>query len=56
LHTNKVDAQCNELVTGQCDRAKMTTFRVESRQFSATAPAFNLTYLHLGPPSGVTPF
>jgi len=30
--------------------------RVQSCQFSATAPAFNLPYLHLVPPLGVTPF
>jgi len=30
--------------------------RVESRQFSATAPAFNLRHLQLAPPLGVTPF
>jgi len=30
--------------------------RVESRQFSATAPAVNLPHLHLAPPLGVTLF
>jgi len=30
--------------------------RVESGQFAATAPAFNLPHLHLTPPLGVTPF
>ena len=34
----------------------MTTLRVESRQFSAAAPAFNLPRLRLAPPLGVTPF
>jgi len=28
----------------------LTMLRVESRQFSATAPAFNLPQLHLAPP------
>jgi len=30
--------------------------RIESRQFSATAPAFYLLHLLLAPPLGVTPF
>jgi len=28
--------------------------RVESRQFAATAPAYNLPHLHLAPPLGMT--
>jgi len=39
-----------------CERTKLTTLRVESRQFAATAPIFNLTDLHLASPLGVTPF
>jgi len=35
---------------------KLTTLRVVSRQFAATAPAFNLPYLHLTLPLGMTPF
>ena len=39
------------------NRAKLITFRVESRQSAATAPAFNLLHLHLEPSMwGVTPF
>jgi len=30
-----------------CDRTKLTTLRAGSRQFVATAPAFNLSHLHL---------
>jgi len=30
--------------------------RVDSRQFAAAAPAFNLPHLHLAPLLGVTPF
>ena len=33
-----------------CDLAKLTTICVESRHFAATAPAFNLSHLHLAPP------
>ena len=33
-----------------CDRAKLTKLGIESRQFAATAPAFNLPHLHLAPP------
>jgi len=32
----------------------MTMLRVESRQFAATAPAYNLPHLHLAPPLGMT--
>ena len=32
----------------------MTTLRVESRHFAATAPAFSLPHLHLAPSLGVT--
>jgi len=39
-----------------CDRTKLTTLRVENRQFSATALAFNPSHLHLALPLGVTPF
>jgi len=42
---NKVDVQCDKLATG-------LTLRVESRQFTATAPAFNLPHLHFAPPLG----
>ena len=38
------------------DRAKLTTLRVDSRQFSATSAVFNLPHLHFAPPLGVTPF
>jgi len=38
-----------------CDRTKLTTPCVESRQSAVTAPAFNLPHLHLAPPLGVTP-
>jgi len=34
----------------------MTTLRVNSRQFPATAPAFNQPYMHLAPLLGVTQF
>ena len=34
----------------------VTTLLVESCQFAATAPAFNLPNVHLAPPLGVTPF
>ena len=37
--TSKVDAQCDKLAS--CDRTKLTTLRIESRQFAAIAPAFN---------------
>jgi len=30
--------------------------RIESCQFAATAPAFNLPHLHLAPPLGLTAF
>ena len=49
LQTNKVDAQCDKR-----DQTKLTTLRAESRQFPATAPAFNPPHLHLAPPFGVT--
>jgi len=39
-----------------CDRTNLTTLRVESRQFAATAPAFHLPHLHLVPPLEITPF
>jgi len=48
LPTNKVDAQRDKLATE-------LTLRVESRQFSATALAFNLAHLHLAPRLGATP-
>jgi len=35
---------------------KLITFRVQIRQFAATAPTFNLPHLHLAPPLGVTLF
>ena len=44
LQTSQVDAQY--------DRTMLTTLRVESRQFAATAPAFNLPHMHLAPPLG----
>jgi len=53
LQTNKADAQCDKLAS---EPAKFITLCVESRQFAATAPAFNLPHLHLAPPLGVTPF
>jgi len=46
LQTSKVDAQCD----------KVTMLLVESCQFAATAPAFNLLNLHLAPALGVTLF
>jgi len=49
LQTNKVDDHCDKL---NSDRTKLTTLRVKSRQFSATAPAFNLPNLHLALPLG----
>jgi len=42
--------------TLSCDRTTLITLRIENRQFSATAPAFNPPHLHLAPPLGVTPF
>jgi len=51
LQTNNVDAQCDKL----CNRAKLATLHVESHQFSAATPAFNLPHLHLVPPMAVTP-
>jgi len=47
LQTNWVDDQCDKVAT---------ELRIQSRQFSATTPAFNLSHLHLAPPLGVTPF
>jgi len=52
LQTNQVDAQYDKLVT---KLYKLTTLRIESCQFSANAPAFNLFHLYLVPPLGVTP-
>jgi len=43
-------------VSYTCDRAKLTTLGVESRQFSATSPVFNILHLHLAPLLGLTPF
>ena len=34
----------------------MSTLSVESRQFAATSPVFNVPHMHLAPPLGVTPF
>jgi len=48
------DAQHHSSLT--CTRAKLTTLRVESCQFSATSPAFNLPHLHLAPSLRATPF
>jgi len=39
-----------------CNQAKLTTPLVESRQFAATTPAFNLHHLHLAPLLAVTLF
>ena len=54
LQTNKMDAQCDKLVT-QLHRQRFAS-KLESRQFLATAPAFNLPHLHLAPTLGVIPF
>jgi len=37
-------------------QTKLTMLCVESREFAASAPAFNPPNLHLVPPLGVTPF
>jgi len=52
LQTNKVDAQWDKLAT----EPSWQLIHVKSRQFAATAPAFNIPHLHLVPPLGVTPF
>ena len=57
MKTTEAAASVASNVATAMVRTKLTTLRVESRQFSATAPAFkfNLPHLQLAPPLGVTP-